>query len=291
MSASRKARPAKQKGDLDISLLRPELQSQWDHESNQHITGVIRTYSERKVSWLCDQCPEGCLHKWEATVLNRTTHTDCPFCVGKKVCPHNSLAQKAVHIAKDWDPEKNCKSPHDYTSGSEYRAHWKCQHGHEWQVRIASRVKNGTGCPVCAMPSKQPVVASNDRIMQLWGWERNTQDSLDPEQLTCGSTKRVHLICDKCPKQQPHKWRAIVRNVQKNGSGCPYCSSKRVCKCNSVRTLRPDCAADWCYAKNVLTPDDYTSRSRVKVWWQNKRRGIWKASLGLRTRETRAPGA
>ena len=156
MSASRKARPAKPKGGLDISVLRPELQSQWDHESNQHLTGVVRPHSSCRVSWLCDQCPEGRLHKWEASVTSRTHYTDCPYCAGNKVCPHNSLAQQAVHVVKDWDSEKNSKSPHDYSLGSSYRAHWKCQHGHEWQAIIKSRVKQGNGCPVCAMPSKQP---------------------------------------------------------------------------------------------------------------------------------------
>lgn len=77
---------------------------------------------------------------------------------------------------------------------------------------------------------------------------------------------------------QSHKWTATIRDVVK-GTGCPYCSHRKVCKCNSLQTLRPDVAAEWCYAGNAGTPNDYTSRTHEEVWWESDRRGQWKESI------------
>ncbi|DBA68599.1 TPA: hypothetical protein ACH3X2_013537 [Trebouxia sp. C0005] len=80
----------------DTSLLADELQKQWHAKLNMHLGHiVIRPASSRKVWWSCDQCPDGCPHIWEATVLNRTYGTGCPFCSGRAVCQHNTLARKA----------------------------------------------------------------------------------------------------------------------------------------------------------------------------------------------------
>ena len=287
MPASTDGVPAEQQGGADISLLRPELQSQWDHDRNQHINGVIKPRSGVRIFWICRQCPDGHLHTWAASPDNRTRQTDCPFCSGSKVCPHNSLARKAPAVAKQWDLAKNANSPHDYTWKSSHQAHWKCQHGHEWQARIKDLVCRQTGCPECCTYVKQPVVSSNARVMQLWDEQLNAQLQLDPTHLTCGSNKVAHFSCHNCPMQRPHKWQAQIGKVGRNGTGCPFCSKQKVCKCNSLRTKRPDLAAEWCYAKNKGTPDDYTSRSTAKVWWQTETRGVWKVSIASRSCERR----
>lgn len=41
-------------------------------------------------------------------------------------------------------------------------------------------------------------------------------------------------------------------------------------------------AAEWCYAKNHGTPDDYLGRPHAHVWWENDMQGVWKASIGSR---------
>ncbi|KAL3130319.1 hypothetical protein ABBQ38_008151 [Trebouxia sp. C0009 RCD-2024] len=69
----------------DISLLEPALQRQWDHTANAHLGEVvIKPYSNHKVWWTCNQCPDGHLHTWSARVANRSSGRDCPQCSGHK---------------------------------------------------------------------------------------------------------------------------------------------------------------------------------------------------------------
>ena len=286
-SSQRYAQPVRQQSGPDISQLSPALQSQWDHEKNAHLGSiVIKPQSNRKVYWTCEKCPDGHRHRWEAKVQHRSNGRSCPFCSGHKVCPHNSLPGIAPQVAMEWDVAKNPGSPHDYTASSNHRAHWFCDNcGQGWQTRIADRVKDKTGCPHCASTKERrrlpTVTASSSSAKQYWDLQRNLKQGLDPGQITIGSQKKANLICNQCPKSQPHTWTAKVNNVFR-GRGCPCCSGHKVCKCNSLQTLRPDLAAEWCYALNEGTPDDYTAQSNVGVWWQNDKRGKWKQRIDSR---------
>ena len=280
------AMPAQQQqSGPNISQLTPELQSQWDHDKNAHLGNiVIKQHSGRKVYWICRKCPDGLPHTWEAAVDQRTRSRGCPFCSGHKLCPHNSLANAAPQVAREWDTAKNPGSPHDYTAGNGYKPHWLCTKcGHGWQTSIVNRVKMGSGCPQCARKKRRlPTVASSPgSTKQYWDAQRNAEQGLDPDVVTIGSNRRANFVCNRCPQLQAHMWTARVNNVFR-GTGCPYCSGTRVCKCNSLQTLRPDLAAEWCYALNKGTPNDYTAKSNVEVWWQTSERGEWKETLNTR---------
>ena len=282
-----------QQSGPDISQLHPELQSQWDHGKNAHLGSiVIKPQSNRKVHWTCRECPDGHEHRWEAVVCSRTCGRGCPFCSGRQVCPHNSLPSTAPQAAMEWDTAKNPGSPDDYTASSNYRAHWLCDKcGHGWQASINNRVRKRTGCPHCAMRQRgrrPTVTASSSSMKQYWDSTRNAAQGLDPDVITAGSRQTANFTCDKCPKGQAHKWTARVDSVLR-GSGCPYCCGQKVCKCNSLQTLRPVLAAEWCYALNAQTPDDYTARSHTEVWWQNDKRGRWKEEIARRFQNTPTP--
>jgi len=111
----------------NTSLLAKELQEQWHVQRNMHHGNInIKPYNNRKVWWVCDQCPEGLPHVWEARVNNRTHGTGCPFCSGTAVCQHNTLARKAPEVALFWNAMKNYPlSPDQVTVSSGMRAHWK----------------------------------------------------------------------------------------------------------------------------------------------------------------------
>lgn len=284
---------SRQQTSSDITQLSPELQSQWDHTQNAHLGSMTVTPgSGRRVHWICTQCPDGHRHRWQASVVNRTNGRGCPFCSGQALCPHNSLARKAPHLAKEWDTAKNPDSPGDYTFSSNQYAHWKCSQGHQWQALINNRSHTNYGCPMCAKSrsrEKLPTLtASTSKIIHFWDWEQNTGAGLDPSKLTCGSGKVAHFTCDQCSLSQPHTWTAVIQSVVR-GSGCPYCSSKRVCMCNSLLTLRPDLAAEWCYALNEGTPDEYIAKSHAEVWWENDARGTWKQKINDRFYSTQKP--
>ena len=282
------AAPAQQQqSGPDISQLSSELQSQWDHDKNAYLGKiVVRPHSHRKVHWVCRKCPDGHPHIWEARVTDRTRGTGCSLCSGQKVCPHNSLPSTAPQVAMDWDTAKNPGSSHDHTSRSGYQAHWLCNKcGHGWLARIADRTKYGNGCPHCASIRQRrrlpTVTASSSSMKHYWHSQRNAEQGLDPDIITVGSGQTANFVCDMCPEMQPHMWTAKVKDVFRGGA-CPYCSGHCVCQCNSLQTLRPDLAAEWCYALNKGNPNDYTAQSHEVVWWQNDKRGRWKARIDTR---------
>ena len=262
--------------DLDISLLSPALQRQWDHAKNAHLGNIlIKPHARRKVWWGCDQCPDGRPHVWEASVWNRSHGTSCPFCANRKVCQHNSLATKHPDIAVRFS-DRNQGTPHDYTAGSGKEVFWRCKHGHEYVASFNNRTTNNSGCPKCfasrrsSQPKQKHPVLTNSpsAVMQFWDSEMNTKEGLNPDKIRCRSMKMCHWICQQCPKGRPHRWRARPGTLY-NGGSCPCCSGRKACMCNSLQSLFPEVAAEWDYTRNTGTPDDYTASSNSKVWWYN----------------------
>ena len=223
---------------------------------------------------------------------------DCPFCVGRVVCSHNSLATLAPHIALDWDYAANKLTPHDYTSKCQERASWRCHIcGHEWDVKISSRVSNSSGCPACyaerggckadGTRTSHPTLAQTDHpMMAQFDHARNAQDGLDPQKITCGSSKHVHWVCHKCPLGHPHRWTVSPNNRFQKPRGCPYCGHKKACQCNCLQTHCPEVAAEWDRDRNEGTPSDYLPRSTNLVWWRASHRPSWQQTIAQRTDHT-----
>ena len=176
----------------DTSLLAEELQAQWHEQLNMHLGNILITPgSNRKVWWLCDQCPDGLPHIWEAAVLKRTYGRGCPFCSGNTICQHNALARKAPEVALLWDATKNhLVSPDQVTVFSSMKAHWKCSAClHEWQAQVSARAVYNTGCPKCAQAhpgraadgtrQKHPTSArAKHALLDQWDHDRNRENGI-----------------------------------------------------------------------------------------------------------------
>ena len=140
------AQPQKQPGKQsqsnlpDISELSPHLQQQWHPDNNALLGGIkVKPKSQIRVMWTCPNCPAGCPHIWSIRVAARTAGTKCPYCQGRKLCKHNSLATKAPTVARYWDHDKNAKTPEQTLAGSHSRADWKCPDcRYEWQAEVAT---------------------------------------------------------------------------------------------------------------------------------------------------------
>ena len=287
-----------QKGPT-ISRLDPALQHQWDHAGNAHLGPVdITPKNGRKVWWMCDQCPDGHLHRWEATVAHRSYGSGCPQCCGRKVCKHNSLATKAPLIAAQWDYEENDGTPDHVVAHSSQPVAWHCEVcGHKWTVTPDHRLsKKQAGCPKCAKANssgkkkiKHPTFAEwQDRqgkaLLAEWDHERNVPQGNFPHNTTVRSGKQIFWICTECPAGQPHSWAAQpYQRTDRNKSGCPFCAGKAACRCNSLQALYPDVAAEWDQAKNQGQPSDYTASSNRLAWWFSPERGSWQLPISSRT--------
>ena len=280
------------KQDPDISQLDPKLQQQWDHDKNAHLgTIIVQPGSSRVVSWRCTECPDGYPHEWKAPVSRRTSNNGCPFCKGRRVCKHNSLATQATDIAASWDAAANIGTPHDYTAHSSHRAQWMCPTcKHKWSALIQRHVSFSSGCPQCynarrslSNLTRPTFAACNHPLLGHWDHEANVRDGLYPEKIRLRSHKLVHWVCHKCPRGCLHKYQATPNDRTGKGSGCPYCSGNKACKCNSLQSLFPDIAQEWDDEQNEGTPDDCTSQSGCSVWWKSAEHGSWHQKIRART--------
>jgi len=135
-------------GVNDLATINPSLAAEWHFEKNKNLKpSQVMPYSNRRVWWIC-----GKNHEWKASVADRTISKGCPFCSGRRpIVGETDLATLMPEIASEWDYEKNNKkTPQMYTRASNFKVWWKCKRGHTWRAQIATRTRNGSGCPECA---------------------------------------------------------------------------------------------------------------------------------------------
>ena len=100
----------------------PELK---DEEGN--FPDNITLQSGKHIWWICDQCPNGKPHIWQARPSDRTRGkrpTGCPYCAGQDVCECNSLQTVCPYIAADFDVQRNRVTPAQVTFSSVVRYSW-----------------------------------------------------------------------------------------------------------------------------------------------------------------------
>ena len=131
----------------------PDLAKEWDYKKNGILTpSMISSHSGRKVWW---KCAEG--HSYQASPDNRAKGNGCPFCSGNKVLVgFNDLGTTNPELLKEWDFDRNNKSPYELSKGSHYKAWWKCNKcGYEWQDSISNRSCLKRGCSKCQRKGKK----------------------------------------------------------------------------------------------------------------------------------------
>lgn len=142
-------------------------------------------------------------------------------------------------ICEEWNYDKNNGlTPDMFKSNSNEKVWWKCKKcGYEWEANIANRNK-GTICPVCAKEKKSNSLKSNwqkridkmiqekgslkdnyPKLIKEWDYKKNT---VNPENVTVNSHKRVFWICSKCG----YNWATEIRLRAEKKHSCPKCKNK-----------------------------------------------------------------
>lgn len=137
------------------------------------------------------------------------------------------------------------------------------------------------------------LLAKFPKIAFLWHPTKNGE--IKPSDISCHSSYKAWWMC-KNNKTHP-SWQARVFCMTNNTTGresygCPYCSGKKVCETNNLKSTRPDIATEWHPTLNKnLMPSNVVSGSNKKVWWQGtKCKHEWKASISNRSlRNTECP--
>lgn len=269
--------PSLQHPGPDISRLKVELQKQWHHTKNLHLGDQIIWPSSRlSVWWTCNNCPCGQPHEWTARVDTRQNmNSQCPFCTNRRLCEHNKLSVAAPGVAMYWDEAKNEMAADQITASSTTRRHWLCPRcGHCWQAKVVVKTSADSGCPQCSALSKPytkhpSLTKSKHPAMAEFDVTKNKAAGLDPDRISCRSSKKVHWICRKCPKGQLHLFESSPDRRIGGNIGCPYCSSNKACICNSLQSLYPALAKAWDAAKNDVGADQVLARSRKSAYWKD----------------------
>lgn len=262
------------KGGNDVETMMPDILSEWDVQKNGDVEPhMIARTSRKRIWWLC---PRG--HSYEMSAVLRDRGCGCPYCAGKRVLKgFNDFESQHADLMHEWDWEKNLISPDEITCYTHKKVFWKDGLGHSYRSTVANRV-NGNGCPYCAgrmvLKGFNDLAAKAPKLVDEWNYEKN--GSLKPDEVTSGSNKSVWWKC----LQYHHEWRADVVNRVK-GTGCPYCSNRKVLKgFNDFESKHPDLVLEWNYDLNgKKRPEDYVYGSHKYVWWRCSYGHDYKASI------------
>lgn len=198
---------------------------------------------------------------------------------------HLSLQLVRPGLAAEWHVDRNypLQASH-FSVGSNYRAWWQCERGHEWRTAINNR-NNGSNCPYCSghrATTENCLATAAPDVASEWHPEKN--GGLNPSDVTRSSGKRVWWKC-----RLGHEWQARVGD-RVRGIGCPYCSGRRASDRNNLQALKPEVAREWHPTKNGdLRPHHVTLGSGREVWWLCDCGHEWKKRIRYRASGSKCP--
>ena len=125
-----------------------DLMLEWAWDVNADLDPArLAAGSHERVAWRCLLDPS---HVWETKVADRTTRgSACPYHMGVRVHPAESLAAYFPWLAREWHPTRNELRPDQVTRASAREVIWRCEGGHEWVAAVYQRTLSGSGCPDC----------------------------------------------------------------------------------------------------------------------------------------------
>jgi rubrerythrin len=257
-----------------FAALHPELLAEWDPRNERAPTDLTCGVNYR-ASWSCRTCA----HTWDSTVAQRSRGTGCPACAGLVTTAMNSLAVKRSDLVAEWDGARNLRAPDTITPGSDYRAHWACQHcGHCWQPTVAKR-SAGSGCPACAgrhVTAENCLAKTHPQLAEQWDTNIN---HLTPTMVVAGSHQRAWWLCPDCG----HGWEGTVQNRVIGGHGCPACARQVATATNNVTVTHPHLVPEWCPA-NDRSATDVLAGSHYRAAWRCGACGHrWSAEVNKRS--------
>lgn len=236
-----------------------KLCEEWDYEKNKKTPDQYKPNSSKKVWWICKNCKSS----FESIIANRNKGIGCPFCTGQKVNETNCLVTKNPKLASEWHPTKNGKlTPNEVVCNARNKAWWLGKCGHEWEAAIYSR-NIGVGCPYCSgkkIDETNSLFSLKPEVAKYWHTTKNRK--LTPNDVTCGSGKKVWWFCD-CGNEYE-----MAIDYRVKTFACPKCTKyeyKVIEGVNDMWTTNPELAF------LLSNPEDghkYTQSSGQKVDWK-----------------------
>lgn len=266
------------------------LLKQWDYKRNGDIKPADFSMAgsgvntSTKVWWICEKG-----HSYYTTIGSRLTGTECPYCKNRKpLGGFNDLGTIYPGVAALWDYTRNGNlKPSQVLPGSRKKVWWFNPETGETKYRSVASVtrylvKSGENKIRKARPERA-LFNTYPKIAAEWDYNKNDPD-LSPQEIACGSTKKVWWICPV-----GHSFQApVFRRCRQNNTttrGCPFCAGKEVLPgFNDLKTKYPEIAAQWDLFRNYPeTPDHILSGINTLYWWRCGKGHTWQASPNTRT--------
>ncbi len=194
------------------------------------------------------------------------------------------LTESHPEIAKEWLLKKNGGlNASEVSAGSGKKYWWQCPKSpnHSYQTTPAKRAIRGHGCPYCSGhkvdPKTNSLAATHPNIAKQWHPEKN--GTLLPSEVTTKSNRKVWW---QCSSGGTHEWLSAICDRTNAGTGCPWCSNRKVALENSLLVLEPELAKEWHRKMNrTLTAANVSPGSNKKVWWQcrSSEHHVWRAQV------------
>lgn len=184
----------------------------------------------------------------------------------KFIVGQNDLASLCPELLKEWDYEKNItENPYKAYVSSGKKVWWKCKNGHCWKAQIASRTRNGRGCPFCA--GQKVIVGVNDLatcypdLAKEWNYEKNGE--LSPRDVMAKSGKKIWWKCSR-----GHEWCVSPNMRIFEHTGCPMCSKE-------FKTSFAEQAIYYYFKKNIKCLNRYCiDNVEIDIYIPSLRMGI-----------------
>lgn len=160
------------------------------------------------------------------------------------------------------------------TCGSDLKADWVGDCGHQWTAVIKSRTgPQKRGCPFCAgnkvLPGFNDLLSQSPRLAEEWSPRNNK--SADEVLKTSG----VNYLWN-CTRG--HEW-STTPKARLAGNDCPYCSGRRAIPGETdLFTLRPDLYKYWS-EKNSVDKTSLTKSTRTMVMWNCDAGHEWEGTV------------
>lgn len=270
-------------GRNDLATTHPNLAQEWDY-ANNNITPQQVTYgSGIKVNWIC---PLG--HRYQATVLHRTSGTNCPICNSGK---QTSFAEQAfLFYIKRFHPDAINRYTSIFDNGMELDIYipslkiaieydgifWHRNNRKREEMKYQICRKNGIKLVRIKESADIRCEGIADRIYHA--------DNLDNKRILNGLI--INVILDLEMWTMPRVMPYLDVNVFRDEFEIRKYMTEL--KSGSLKELRPDLVQEWNYEKNGhLLPSMFSLGSDQKVWWKCSVCGnIWRASIGHRVNGT-----
>ncbi|MBQ7223193.1 MAG: DUF559 domain-containing protein [Erysipelotrichaceae bacterium] len=213
-----------------FAAVRPDLIEEWHPTKNGYLTpyNTVATSNRKRIWWKCSVCG----YEWQAVPASRYARAEghgCPNCARKKMSETakkqfvpgvNDLATMRPDLVKEWDFEKNKRSPVEVAYKGRETAWWKCNKGHSFMQKVANRTGQNQGCPYCSghkiLPGFNDLATIKPELAKEWDFEKN--GTRLPTMFTSKSHSMIYWKCHLCGYQ----WKDRIED-RFYGKKCPRC--------------------------------------------------------------------